>query len=469
VRGVAKQIRPRHREPSGADRSSLSGMVLSPARPGRAHRGEIAGFTGLAGVQVFQLVAGLVTAPLVARALGAEGRGLLAAVAVPLGIGAQVLDLGLPLFAINQAAKGVRPRLLFGSLALPTLAVSGVVALLAAPIANAISQGHQPVDHYLTIGLELMPIGMLALLALSIAWGLSKWGVLTLGRLLPPLVVLAGVVTLYGMGQLTVETAAALTIVSGLTPIVAIVPVVRRILPPRLDARVVRHGLGFGIRAWFGTLGTLINLRLDQLLMISLVPARELGLYTVAVTVSGLSNVLTGQVVTVLSPRIARGESHLLPQAVRCVFLMVVGSGAVIALGTQVLLVPLFGADFAAAVPLVFVLLVACIWNAGLGALSQALPALNRPGAPSIGQAISLAITVPGLFLLLPALGAMGAALVSVAAYATTFAVLLVITTRELDHQATDYVIPRARDVAMLAGILASFLRGLPLRRLRPA
>jgi O-antigen/teichoic acid export membrane protein len=151
------------------------------------------------------------------------------------------------------------------------------------------------------------------------------------------------------------------------------------------------------------------------------------------------------------------------------VFVVVVGSGALIALGTQLFLVPLFGADFAAAVPLVFVLLVACVWNAGLGALSQALPALNRPGAPSIGQFISVAITVPGLFLLLPALGAMGAALVSVAAYGTTFAVLLVITTRHLDHRVTDYVIPRARDLAMLAGIVASFSRGLSPRRLRAA
>lgn len=469
MRGLAERIKPRDREPRGAGMPSPSRKASSPESPGRAPRRELAGFTGLAGVQVFLLVAGLVTAPLIARALGAEGRGLLAAVAIPLGIGAQVLDLGLPLFAINQAAKGVAPSRVFGSLALPTLVISGVVALLAVPIAEVISGGRQPVDQYLTIGLALMPIGMLAMLAMSIAWGLSKWGVLTLGRLLPPLVVLAGVVTLYAMGELTLETAAALTIVSGLTPIVAIVPILRRISPPRLDGGLVRHGLGFGIRAWPATLGTLINLRLDQLLMISLVPARELGVYAVAVTVSGLSNVLTSQVVPVLTPRIARGESHLVPQAVRCVFVVVVGSGALIALGTQLFLVPLFGADFAAAVPLVFVLLVACVWNAGLGALSQALPALNRPGAPSIGQFISVAITVPGLFLLLPALGAMGAALVSVAAYGTTFAVLLVITTRDLDHRATDYVIPRARDLAMLAGIAASFSRRLSPRRLRAA
>jgi O-antigen/teichoic acid export membrane protein len=461
VRGVADRIKPPHRESRGAGRSSPSRMVSSPERPGSAPRRELAGFTGLTGVQVFLLVAGLITAPLMARALGADGRGLLAAVAVPLGIGAQALDLGLPLFAINQAAKGVPPSRLFGSLALPTLAVSGVVAFLAAPIADAVTGGRQPVDQYLTIGLALMPIGMLVLLALNIAWGLSKWGVLTLGRLLPPLVVLAGVVTLYAMGELTLETAAALTIVSGLTPIVAIVPILRRVLPPRLDWGLARRSLGFGIRAWFGTLGTLINLRLDQLLMISLVPARELGLYTVAVTVSGLSNVLTSQVVPVLAPRIARGESHLLPQAVRCVFLVVVGSGVAIALGAQLFLVPLFGPDFAGAVPLVWVLLVAWVWQAGLGALSQGLPALNRPGAPSVGQLLSLAITVPGLILLLPVLGAMGAALVSVAAYGTTFAVLLAITTRHLSHDATDYLIPRGSDLAMLVGMAISLIRAV--------
>jgi O-antigen/teichoic acid export membrane protein len=466
VRGVAERVKPGRREPKVAVAPSSSRKPSSaPAQPSGTAKREVGGFTGLTGVQVFHLVVGLITAPLIARALGAEGRGLLAAVVVPLGVCVPILELGLPLFAINQAAKGVHPRLLLGSLALPLLVVSGLVALLAPFIAGVISTGREPVEQYLTIGLAVMPVGVLALLVSSIAWGLSKWRVLVLGRLLPPLVILVGVVTLYGTGNLTVKTAAALTILSGLTSILAIVPILHRLLPPRLDLRLVRRGLGFGLRGWLGTLGNVMNLRLDQLLMIPLVPARELGLYAVAATVSSLSNVLTSQVVTVLVPRIASGESHLLPQAVRCVFLVVLGCGTVIALATQFLLVPVFGADFAGAVPLVFVLLAAWFWQAGLSSLSLALPALNRPGAPAIGEFVSLAITVPGLILLLPALGAMGAAVVSFVAYATTFAVLLAITTRHLAQRAIDYMVPRGTDVMMLASLVLSFSRVLAPRR----
>jgi O-antigen/teichoic acid export membrane protein len=195
--------------------------------------------------------------------------------------------------------------------------------------------------------------------------------------------------------------------------------------------------------------------------MIPLVPARELGLYAVAVTIASLSTVLSSQIVTVVLPRIAAGDTALLPPAMRCLLLVVLTTQIGLAVGTILLLVPVFGPDFADAEPLVFVLLVGWLAQSGITTLSQSLAATGRPGAPSLGELISLAITVPGLLLLLPSLGALGAALVSLVAYVATFVTLLVIASRHFGQRISDYLVPRRADVHLVRGFLEPALARL--------
>jgi len=437
------------------------GAVAHAEPPPR--RRELGAYISLSGVQVFQLLSGLVTAPLLAHALGARGRGLLAAVAVPLGVGGYVLQLGLGQFAVNRVAQGTRVNVVFGSLALPLVLVGCLVGALSPEIAHGLSGGQQPVERYLTIGFVMMPVTLLIFLSMCIATGLARWRALAVGRLVSPLVMCVGVVVLAALGELTLEGAIILTLVSGLLPIVALSSILRLGFPPVVDARLVRRGLSFGSRASVGVIATMANQRLDQLLMVPLVPPRQLGLYAVAVTIASLSAVLASQIVTVVLPRISAGEAHLLAQATRYVVFVTAANGVLIAIGTWLFLVPFFGADFAGARPLVYVLVIGYVFLAGLSTLSQGLPAVGRPGAPSVGETISLAITVPGLIVLLPTMGAMGAALVSVVAYTTTFAVLVVVAARYLGHRPTDYLLVRRDDLATLRSVASTS----PLGRLR--
>jgi O-antigen/teichoic acid export membrane protein len=440
-------------------------LTAVPEPERKPARRELGGFISLAGVQVFQLFTGLITAPLIAHALGAERRGLLAAVAVPLGVGAYILQLGLGQFAINRVAKGDRVNVVFGSLALPLIVVGGLVGVLSPAIAHGLSGGRQPVQTYLTIGFLMMPITLLIYLSMSIATGLARWRALAVARLVSPLLMCVGVVALAVIGRLTLEGAIVLTLVSGLLPILALGSILRRAFPPSVDLALVRRGLSFGSRASAGVIATMANQRLDQLLMVPLVPARQLGLYTVAVTIASLSAVLTSQIVTVVLPRIAAGETRLLAQATRYVVFVTVVTGLVIAAATWLLLVPFFGSDFANARPLVYVLVIGWVSLAGLSTLSQGLPAVGRPGAPSVGEMISLAITVPGLVVLLPTMGAMGAALISVLAYTTTLGVLIVIAARHLGDRPTDYVLLQRGDLATLIRLASSSSVGKLLRR----
>lgn len=442
--------------------TALQEAPVDAARPPRRH---LKAFTGLTAVQVLQLLAGLVTGPLLARALGAEGRGLLAAIAVPLGIAPFVAQLGLGSFAVNRVAKGVHPGRVFGSLAVPLIAVGVVVALASPWLANVISEGREPVDRYLTIGFALLPLGLLLNLALDVAWGLSAWRVLVRARLLVALSGLLAICALYAAHELSVANAAVVTIASGFAPLLVLGPLLRRIARPRVEFAMTGAAVRFGLRAWPGTLASLANQRFDQLLMIPLVPARELGLYAVAVTIASLSTVLSSQIVTVVLPRIAGGEHDLLPLAMRCLLIVVVATQVCLAVGTVLLLVPVFGADFAEARPLVFVLLVGWLAQSGVSTLGQSLAATGRPGAPSIGELVALAITIPGLIVLLPPLGAMGAALVTLLAYMATFAVLLVIASRHFGQSISSYLVPRRADVGFIRDLAQPLIARIPGRR----
>ena len=428
-------------------------------------RGSLKAFTGLTGVQVLQLLAGFITGPLIARALGAEGRGLLAAIVVPLGIAPFVAQLGLSAFAVNRVAKGVAPGRVFGSIALPLLVVATLVAFASPWLAGLLSEGREPVDRYLTIGLYLLPLSLLLNLLLDIAWGLSAWRTLVAARFLIAFSTLVAIVVLYALHELSVENAAIATIAGSFAPLLVIFPVLRRVGRPRVDLAMTRAAVRFGARAWPGTLAQLANLRLDQLLMIPLVPARELGLYAVAVTVAALSTVLSSQIVTVVLPRIAGGDHDLLKPTMRVLLLTVVTTQIGLAIGTLLLLVPVFGESFADARALVFVLLPGWLAYSGVSTLSQSLAATGRPGAPSVGEIVSLAITMPGLLLLLPSMGAMGAAVVTLVAYVTTFAILLVIASRHFGHRILDYLIPHRSDIAMIRTLLTTAFVRLGIKR----
>ncbi len=125
-----------------------------------------------------------------------------------------------------------------------------------------------------------------------------------------------------------------------------------------------------------------------------------------------------------------------------------------VAAATPLLLTALFGAEFADAAEPAWVLLAAGVPLSGAAILGPTLNGVGRPGLPAVGQALALLITVPGLLLLLPSIGIMGAAVVSLVAYTANFLVLFVATIRIFDTTARDLLVPKRSDLAWLWGFI---------------
>jgi O-antigen/teichoic acid export membrane protein len=399
---------------------------------------------------------GLVTGPVLARALGPAGRGTLAAILVPLFIASWVAALGLPAFARRSAAREGRPRALVATLGVIAVA-SGLIAFLAAPaVASTLAEGRDVVHDLLLAGFALLPLFVAANVLVSVLAGLEQWRLYLAAQLLPPVATLIGLIALWAVGQLTVTTA-AITSLGGL--LLVFLPAgfaLRGAGAFRFELPLARRALAFGIRAWPGQLGSLANARLDQLLMIPLVDPADLGFYVVAWTVATGPAVLGRAFAWAVGPRVARGDTRIVLTACRILMPAVVISSALLAAVTPVLLPLVFGHDFEQSVGLAWILLCASVPWQGAILLGEALSASGRPGLFTIGQMTALAVTVAGLLALLPVLGVYGAAFTSLAAYLTQFGFVLWAARRHFAESYLDLLVPRRADLRTVSNV---FLR----------
>jgi O-antigen/teichoic acid export membrane protein len=419
--------------------------VITEQRP-RRRRSALRVYGGFSALQAATYALGFITAPIVARALGPQGRGLLAAIIVPTSIAPWVFQFGTGLFAAREAARGTPAGRLLGSVGLLSLAFGLLSAALAVPIADLLANGHPVVKTYLLISFATLPISLVILLVSDIVWGLERWGTVMMTRLSPIVAAAIGVIVLHIVGDLTVGTAAAVTLASSLTQLVPLFLVRRAFRRLEFSGALVIRAMRFGSKVWLGTLAQTANQRLDQLLMIPLLPARQLGLYAVAVSVTGVSGFASAPIASIALPRVAMDEEGVAAKATRLGLLTALGGSVVTGVGTLLLLPVVFTNAFAGAVPLTLLLLVASVFSSGSAILAPALAAADRPSASSVAEGVGLVVTVPGLLILLPAIGATGAAVTTIAAYAAGFGVLLVAAKRRFGIPASHFVVPHAAD-----------------------
>jgi O-antigen/teichoic acid export membrane protein len=403
----------------------------------------------------------LITSPLQARALGPEGRGQLAAIMVPLGLAPVVLTLGLSLYIFRAAATGQRAGTLLGTFGVVFLALGLVGAALGPTIGTLVGGGHQVVRTWVIVGCALLPLGFINIVITDIASGQNRWGPVLAYRLTLPVVVLVSIPALYLTGHLTVGSAALVSIAGGTLPVIFLVPGARSLLPLRFNTKIVREGIPFGLRAWAAGLGQVGNVRADQLLMTRMVKPSELGLYVIAVTASGvLVNPVVSALTTATMPRFATGSTDLVERVLRTTLLGVLLISAGVALIAPVFVPLFFGSAFKGAVPMIWILLAAGVPLTGGAVLSSALTSSGRPSYAARAELVALGVTVPGLIVLLPIMGAFGAALVSLVAYTASFSMLVLAVRRELGARLSELLTIRPSDAVTLASLVRSQILG---------
>ena len=199
--------------------------------------------------------------------------------------------------------------------------------------------------------------------------------------------------------------------------------------PIKLSLQHIRPLISYGAPVMATALPQTLNLRLDQLMMSSILPAQSLGLYVAAVSWSTASSFIFLALSQVLFPHISSlaNREHQLQFIKRSVVL-----GSLLALlltGLMLLITPamvilFFGEKYRPAVPVALILAIACTFLNINQILSGVLRGLGYPKGVLFSEIVGLFITVGLLCLLLPKYQIVGAGMASLIAYAGVTLVL---------------------------------------------
>jgi O-antigen/teichoic acid export membrane protein len=402
---------------------------------------------GLSALNIGIAMAGLLTGPLQARALGPSGRGDLAAIMVPLTLAPGVLGLALGAYATREAARGRNIGELLGSLGAVVLATSLIGVFGGLVAADWLAEGREVVRTFLLVGAALLPLSLVAGIPSSMLASLEMWRLFAVFRLIPMLIFVGGTVGFYLADALTVEVSAVLLLIGGVTSAFVLLPFCLRHRPWTFRRQVAREGTIFGLKFWAGGLAQLLNGRLDQLLMIKLVSSSQLGFYAIAATIATLPGFLAGAVGPPLLSRIAAGDRGLVQRAMRCTLAVSFALAAAASAAAPFLVPAIFGDAFSESVPFAIVLLGAGVMYTTANVATAALVADGAPGVTSFAEVAACVVTVGGLALFLARFGPMAAAVVSAAAATTAFSIQMAVVLRRFGGGFRDYLLIRPSDV----------------------
>jgi O-antigen/teichoic acid export membrane protein len=197
----------------------------------------------------------------------------------------------------------------------------------------------------------------------------------------------------------------------------------------RPTRQVALEVLSYGARGQVGGVMTLLNLRLDFILLGSLAGPGVVGSYAVASKFAELLRVPSLAINYVLYPRFAREGARVAADNVRRIApraLFLVATIAVFVAACVNPLIPwMYGAAFRPAIGPAYILVGGLVTDGVAAVISAWLLGTGRPGLNSIAVGAGVAMTVALDVALIPSYHAIGAAIASAAAYLTVTACLL--------------------------------------------
>jgi O-antigen/teichoic acid export membrane protein len=380
------------------------------------------------------LALNMLTGVLVARELGARGRGELTAIMNVPALAAWVFALGAAQACAYHLARNPRDggRLMATWLAilLPVGILS--VLLVEASIPALFAEQSAATERLARLYALTLVLGLVSDMVIGIVLGDQDFIYFNLIRIMPPLTTGIAYVVLWLTDQFTVTSAlvanAALAVVMFCG--IAVRPLRRHGIGAP-DRQLARTTAWYGIRAHSTNFLGVVNGRLDILIMPAFLVAPLVGLYAVATNLSWIVVTVGGALASLVLPasaaRTGFAARRTVLYALYATLAVSLALAVAIALVSGIAVEFLYGPGFAGSVEPLRIMLPGCVLYAAAMVLSSGLYAENRPFTAAVAQVPGLLVTVIGLPLFLPAGGITAAAIVSTTAYTLVFFAALVL------------------------------------------
>lgn len=395
---------------------------------------------------------------IIARALGAEGRG---EVAFLIAVG--VLIMHLATFSVQEAnanLAGTHPELrraLASNSVLLAVGLGALATLLVAALMAAAPELRAGVAiPLIAVALTSVPVMVLKTYLSFLARAQYAFAIANVAWLVGPLTT-ALINTALALADVITVTSAIVTWVGG--QVIGVVLLIAHIRRHggfgRPDVPLARRMLGFGAKTHVGRFMEVGNYRVDHWFIGAMAGSRELGLYSIAVAWAELLFYLPGILVLVQRPDLVRATpaeaARRAARMVRAALVAALAAAVGLLVAAPILCVTVFGEEFRGSIGDLRVLALGAFGLAVLELLRNALIAQRKPLMASAAIGVAFIATITLNILLVPELGGLGAAIATASAYTAGGIAVALIFTRVLPARLGD-LMPRPGDVAWLYG-----------------
>jgi O-antigen/teichoic acid export membrane protein len=402
----------------------------------------------------------LVNVLVVARALGATGRGDVAFLITVATVTGQLA--GFSVQESNGNLAGTEPRAR-RSLATNSLLFSLVLGFAAGAIVALIvaifpAVGGDVSRTLLYVTLASLPLVIVRVYLSFLCQADYAFAITNAAWLSGPLTTFLTNTLLWLIGWLSVATAIGAWIGGqALGVLLLVIYVARHEGFGRPSAATARRQFGFGIRVHLSRFLGVGNYRADQWFVGSIAGSRELGVYSVAVAWAEVLYYLPGVLVLIQRPDLVRAEREEAARFASRMFRVAIVLACVAALGLIILApflcVTVFGPEFASGVDMLRVLALAAPGIVAVELLSGALIAQRKPLHASAAVLIAFVLTIVLNPLLIPSEGGLGGAIARTVAYSAGGVAAALIFRHVLGGPLRD-LLPRGSEVPWFLGKL---------------
>ena len=409
---------------------ALPEPIVRGSPEGLRHDAALAVATGFA-VQAALVVTGV----LVARMLGPDGRGYLAALILwPLVI-TQLGNLGIPsalTYSIARDSSASRALARLGlSFALPQVVL--LTAFQALWLLLILHGDPAAVRAAGWLTLALVPAMLAQQYGLGLLQGHLRLRLFNGLRLLPWLLYALGVAALFALGEdAIVPVVGVLTgafLISGSTCLISGLRASHGDGTPSVDRRFL---LSFGLRGLFSSFAAVNVFRPDQAVLALFLSPAALGLYVVGLAFTNLPYFVAKSVGLITFPWVAsqpeKGEARrtmwsLLWLTTGIALVLV----AVLCASAHWLVPFFFGGKFSDAVTVTYIVLPGTVFLSARRVLSEGLKGRGYPLTGTLGELLSLAWAAVALAVFVPLWGIDGAAVALSSSYVVSLLLLVVL------------------------------------------
>lgn len=404
---------------------------------------------------------------IVAHVLGVSGVGELGVINVAVATMVQLASFGIPsanTFFISQDVKRLR------TVAMNSFLFALMFGILLAVFLTLVAQMRPGWFGYIDSGLIriasiAIPFQLITLIGLNILLAINKvrefnlldlasQSFVLINSLLVLIVLRSGLPTL-----VTFNTAAS--VVVAVVVVGLIVVSGRRLqtdLSWRADSQLFTQMLRYGLKFHVSILAGALIFRADLLVVNHFRGPDEAGVYSIASQMAMMLILLPGVIATLLFPRVSaekdqQGETICLVTR-HTTFVMFIL--CLVAAPLSFLLPLVYGADFADASWQLLILLPGVFLVGVESVLVQHFNALGLPRVIPLFWVITLAINVVLVFVLVPRLGARGAALASTIGYSLIFLLVAVYFQKTTGRSLSDAFFLRRAEILRLRSLVTS-------------